>query len=121
MFNMVKLNARNMALVHELIAANGGSPFIRRSELLRLHQELRGRKCNPYFITKNIQSKLSAREKLIHPRGTLTLQRYLDHEKRFPLAQAPGKKEMAQKREEKSRREAKQVAIRVGRARAGKK
>lgn len=47
MFNMVKLNARNMALVHELIAANGGSPFIRRSELLRLHQELRGRKCNP--------------------------------------------------------------------------
>lgn len=111
MLNKVKLSAKNLALVEELVAANGGSPYFTRKRLLELHQKLRGRKCNPYFITKNIQAKLSSKEKEKFPRGTLTVLRFLKFAQKHPPAPMPskeyGRKENIQKKETKGRKEVK--------------
>lgn len=113
MYNMVKLNARNRALVEELVAANGGSPYFTRKQLLELHQKLRGRKCNPYFITKNVQAKLPAREKDVHPRGTLTVIRFLKFAEKYPLEEIQESRRLEDrpKKEDRGRREAKKVVI----------
>jgi hypothetical protein len=103
LLNTVKVNARNLALIKELVAAVGGRTHFKRLELRELHKKLRGRAFAPYFITKNAQARPSIRDSKKYPRGTFIVDRFLAYAKKHPpepMPEVKPKKEAAKPKKE---------------------
>jgi hypothetical protein len=105
MLNTVKINARNLQLVKELVKLNDGNTVFTRTQLRAFHKKLRGRTGAPYFICKNTQARPNARDAKSLGKNVFTVDRFLSYAAKHPPAPMPERKAKA-KKEQKPKREA---------------
>lgn len=106
MLNTVRINARNLKLVEELVRLNNGSTVFTRTQLRAFHKKLRGRTGAPYFICKNEQARPNAKDAKTLGKNVFIVDRFLTYAKKHPPEPMPERKAKAVKKEQKPKREA---------------
>jgi hypothetical protein len=102
MMNTVKINARCLQLVKDIVKAAKGRTHFTRTELRAFHKQLRNRSGAPYFICKNEQARPSIRDQKTLGKNVFVVDRFLKYAEKHPPAPMPepkAKKEAKPKRE----------------------